>query len=65
IHNRRSTTKFDEEPKIGINSLGITFSGYNLLTFTPMKYVDPESVTSNAGKYPLVKLYNFGLNLNF
>ena len=51
--------------KIGINSLGITFSGYNLLTFTPMKYVDPESVTSNAGKYPLVKLYNFGLNLNF
>ena len=51
--------------KLGISSLGITFSGYNLLTFSPMKYIDPESITNNNGKYPLVKLYNFGLNLNF
>lgn len=51
--------------KIGINSLGITFSGYNLLTFTPLKYIDPESVTTNSGSYPLVKVYSFGLNLNF
>lgn len=51
--------------KIGINSLGITFSGYNLLTISPLKYLDPESVTNNFGDYPLVKLYSFGLNLNF
>ena len=51
--------------KIGINSLGITFSGYNLLTFTPLKYIDPEGVTNNSGTYPLVKVYSFGLNLNF
>lgn len=51
--------------KIGINSLGITFSGYNLLTFTPLTYIDPEGVTNNSGTYPLVKVYSFGLNLNF
>ncbi len=51
--------------KVGINSLGINFSGYNLLTFTPLKYIDPEVITNNSGDYPLVKLYSFGLNLNF
>lgn len=51
--------------KVGLNSLGLTFSGYNLLTFTPLKYIDPEVVTNNSGDYPLVKLYSFGLNLNF
>ena len=51
--------------KIGIKTMGITFSGYNLLTFSPLKYVDPEGLTNNTGNYPLVKLYSFGLNLNF
>ncbi len=51
--------------KIGVSSLGFTFSGYNLLTFTPLKYIDPEGVTSRMGDYPLVKLYSFGLNINF
>lgn len=51
--------------KLGISSLGITFSGQNLLTFSPMKHMDPESISDNLGNYPLVKLYNFGLNLNF
>ena len=51
--------------KAGINSLALTFSGYNLLTFSPLKHIDPESVTNNFGDYPLVKLYSFGLNVNF
>ena len=51
--------------KIGVSSLGFTFSGFNLLTFTPLKYIDPEGVTSRMGDYPLVKLYSFGLNINF
>lgn len=51
--------------KVGVNALTITFSGYNLLTFSPLKLADPESVTSNSGGYPLSKLYSFGLNLNF
>ena len=51
--------------KIGINSLELTFSGFNLLTFSPLKYLDPESQPDRFGDYPLVKLYSFGLNLNF
>lgn len=51
--------------KLGISSLGITFTGYNLLTFSPLKYIDPEGVTNRFGDYPLIKVYSFGLNLNF
>lgn len=51
--------------KIGINSLSLTFSGYNLFTFSPLKYLDPESVPDRFGDYPLIKVYSLGLNLNF
>lgn len=51
--------------KIGIQSLVFTFSGYNLLTFSTLKVIDPEGQTTRTGDYPLVKLYNFGLNINF
>ena len=51
--------------KIGINSLSLTFTGYNLLTFSPMDFEDPETVADNSGQYPLVKTYNIGLNINF
>lgn len=50
---------------LGISSIGLSFTGYNLLTFSPMDIMDPESVASNNGKYPLVKNYSFGLNINF
>ena len=51
--------------KVGISSLGFTFSGYNLLTFSPLKLIDPEGQTTRMGDYPLVKLYSLGLNINF
>ena len=51
--------------KIGISSLALNLSGYNLLTFSPLKYIDPEGVTSRTGDYPLVKLYSLELNINF
>ncbi|WP_239467430.1 SusC/RagA family TonB-linked outer membrane protein [Bacteroides caecigallinarum] len=51
--------------KLGINSLNLNFTGYNLLTFTPLEYIDPEGNTTNIGGYPLTKIYSFGLNLNF
>ena len=38
-------------------------SGYNLLTFTSMKYGDPEG--DNVGNYPILKRYNLGLKVNF
>ena len=51
--------------KIGVSSLMFTFSGYNLLTFSRLKVIDPEGQTTRTGDYPLVRLYNFGLNINF
>ena len=51
--------------KIGVESLQFTLSGYNLFTFSPLKIIDPEGQTTRTGDYPLVKLYNFGLNINF
>ena len=52
--------------KVGISSLAVTLSGYNLLTFSKLKFVDPESEPGNySNGYPLVKLYSIGVNINF
>jgi len=51
--------------KLGMKSIVFTFSGYNLLTLSSLKIIDPEGQTTRTGDYPLVKLYNFGLNINF
>ena len=52
--------------KLGISSLGLMFTGYNLLTFSKMKLQDPEAKSSSSkGEYPLVKTYNMSVNINF
>ena len=52
--------------KLGISSLGLMFTGYNLLTFTHMTIQDPEAKASDSdGEYPLVKTYNLALNITF
>lgn len=48
--------------KLGVGSIDFTVSGFNLFTFSPLKYIDPEGET---GQYPLMRLFNFGLNINF
>ena len=50
---------------LGIKSLELSLTGYNLLTFSPMDILDPESLATNNGGYPLVKNYSLGLNVNF
>ena len=51
---------------MGIKSVGLLFTGYNLLTFSKMKLQDPEARSdSSKGAYPLVKTYNIALNINF
>ena len=50
--------------RLGISSLRLSMSGYDLLTFDKMKFVDPEARTSSPD-YPLVKIYNFGVQVNF
>ena len=52
--------------KLGIGSVGLMFTGYNLLTFSRMTLQDPEAKSSDShGTYPLVKTYNLALNVNF
>jgi len=52
--------------KVGISSLGLMFTGYNLLTFSRMTLQDPEAKADDSkGEYPLVKTYNLALNITF
>ncbi len=51
---------------IGVRSVRVFANGYNLLTFTKVKYVDPEHPTGTYGYlYPLDKLFNIGLDVKF
>ena len=51
---------------LGIGSLGLMFTGYNILTFSKMTLQDPEAKSSDSdGTYPLVKTYNLAININF
>jgi len=60
--------------KAGIKSLRIYLSGYNLLTFTGLKFVDPERPGSAGGastnsvdiyNYPVNKTYTLGASIKF
>ena len=64
--------------KIKIKTLRVYFSGYNLLTFTPLRNIDPERPSSEARAggaedggavqmymYPNNKTYTIGLNIKF
>lgn len=53
--------------KFWSNGARIFASGFNLFTFTGMKDFDPESVYTGAFSqtYPVQRVLNFGINLNF
>lgn len=51
--------------KLKMNMCQLSFSGYNLLTFTPYIWGDPESRASNSPTYPLTKTYSMSLKLGF
>lgn len=55
--------------KSPFNGLRIFLSGYNLLTFTGMKNLDPETREGEQGfaswSTPHSKVYNFGVNITF
>lgn len=50
---------------MGMHKLQVAFSGYNLLTFTPYLWGDPETVASNSPSYPLQKTYTLSLTVGF
>ncbi len=51
--------------QIGIKNLRVYVNGYNLLTFDKLKIADPESKTATDSQYPIVKIYNMGLKVDF
>lgn len=60
--------------KVNIKGLRVYVSAYNLLTFTGLKYMDPEFYTNYNGdgsltnlgyNYPLNKTFTLGLNIKF
>lgn len=51
--------------RFGISKLRAYMNGYNLLTFDDLEITDPESRTGNDSKYPLTKIYNLGVKVNF
>ena len=51
--------------KMGMNQLQLAFSGYNLLTFTPYLWGDPEVKASKSPTYPLQRTYMLSLKVGF
>lgn len=51
--------------RAGIGATRVYFSGQNLLTFSNIIGVDPESNESNGLGYPTTRIFNFGFNLTF
>lgn len=55
--------------KSPVKGVRLSLSGYNLLTFTGIKNIDPETQENSQGwaawNTPQNKVYNFGLNVTF
>ncbi len=53
--------------KMGLKNVNIYMSGYNVLTFDHIGFIDPESSPSGgkSNQYPINKMYTFGVKLNF
>jgi hypothetical protein len=52
--------------KMKIQRLRFFANGYNLYTFSKLDFVDPEHPEGTYGYlYPIMKNFNFGLNLTF
>ncbi len=51
--------------RFGVSALRLYANGYNLITLDRLKITDPESRTSQEPLYPLMQVYNFGINVTF
>ena len=50
----------------GVKAVRVYANGYNIATFTKLKYLDPEHPSSTYGYlYPLDKIFSFGINVTF
>lgn len=51
--------------KIHLSGASIFFAGYNLFTWSPFKFWDVELGDGRGTRYPNIKTYSLGLNINF
>lgn len=53
--------------KVGLSTLNFYVSGYNLLTFDHIKFIDPESKLQGTteNQYPIPMMVTLGMKLNF
>lgn len=51
--------------RFGVKSLRVYLAGYNLLTFSELKNVDPETSDESYQTYPQVRIFNAGVKLTF
>ncbi|GHV57653.1 SusC/RagA family TonB-linked outer membrane protein [Bacteroidia bacterium] len=52
--------------KAGLRSIRLYLSGQNLLTWTPMRWFDPEIVANtNGGVYPMTRIMSVGINIQY
>ncbi|MDI9550918.1 MAG: TonB-dependent receptor [Bacteroidales bacterium] len=51
--------------RLGINGLRFYIAGYNLLTLSGLKEVDPETSDESYQTYPQVRIFNTGVKLTF
>ena len=51
--------------KLGVRGLRFYVAGYNLLTFSELKNVDPETSDESYQNYPQMRIINTGLKLMF
>jgi TonB-linked SusC/RagA family outer membrane protein len=60
------TVKSKMLPKAGIDNLRVYLTGFNLLTWTKIDYVDPELDSGwwNSN-YPITNIFNLGVNITF
>jgi TonB-linked SusC/RagA family outer membrane protein len=49
----------------GIQGLSVSLSGQNLITFSGLGAIDPETPTGRLSYYPQQKTYNVGINITF
>ena len=50
---------------IGASQLSVKLTGYNLLTFDSLDFMDPEGDPNRSQSYPIMKVFNLGVNVTF
>lgn len=51
--------------RLSMKSFRMYLNGQNLITWTSMPYFDPEIPSSNGSVYPIMRVFNVGLNIQF